>query len=146
MDLQRTPRLSLLLFVCACFVSACAGDGAATTDPRLSELPSAMSPALGGVSRSGPSVVGNWETEPTLGQLGVGVVRYTFRADGTFSAEMELRSMNLPEPLRNSGSYVIDGDEIRFSRARSSVATFSFEGDKLVLVERDGDRFVLHRR
>jgi hypothetical protein len=145
--LMRSAWLLALLLA-----AGCAGDGARPGVDDLAEAHATAAPRPAAPTLD-DRLVGDWETDPTLSQLGVTVVRYTFRADGTFASETELRSMKLPEPLRAKGTYRIDGDQIRFASTTnvgkgtsSTRSTYRFDGVHLVLVERDGDEFVLKRR
>ena len=135
------------LVVLALLVGCASDDDIARVEDAPPAVPAVPAPTLD------RRLVGDWRTKPKLGQLGVTVLRYSFYADGTFDSEVELRSMKLPEPLKAKGTYRTEGEQIRFRSTsnvgqgeRSQSSTYRFDGTDLILVERDGDEFVLERQ
>jgi hypothetical protein len=91
------------------------------------------------------SLVGEWETEPTLSQLGRIVTYYQFGDDGVFTCKMTFVDAKLP-PMSRSGSYLVRGKTIDFTtEAKEATATLAFEDDMLVLSE-GRDVFRLKRK
>lgn len=96
---------------------------------------------------------GDWKTEPTPGQLGVIVIRQTFRADGTFHSEAELQSAQPTHIMSAKGTYRVDGDQIRFhatettaGRTMRTRSKYAFDGEQLVITDQSGDVFTMTRQ
>ncbi len=156
---------TLLSIVALCSLGACSTSTAeveaadTAPDPVITEVESAEIDArraeherrIAERSRVDAEVaarlVGDWATEPTLGQLGVTVVRTSFAADGTFASELDFESIPSPNPLRTVGTFRVSGDRVLFTTSvKTTSATFHFDEDALVLDEGNDQIYVFTRR
>lgn len=93
-----------------------------------------------------PRLVGEWQTEPSLSQLGMIVTYYHFKKDGTFVGSVTFKSADLPEH-KVAGTYKVKGNQLILTGPnKETTSTFSFEGDILVLDEGRSKVFRLKRK
>lgn len=133
------------------------------TPPRLRRLavPAIFAAGLLGVlagcdgspsSGSGPSsasaptpVVGHWTSDPTLSQLGRIVHTYDFAPDGTFAASFEFVDAKIPA-MTSKGTYDTATRTLHAEgKSAGTDMTYAFDGDVLVLTERNKDSYRLKR-
>ena len=90
-------------------------------------------------------LLGQWKTDTVMSQLGPSVTEVTFREDGTFTSSTSFRSPFAT--ITASGQYRIEGNElIMVTLEKESTATFSFEGEDVLIIEEGVDRFHLKRQ
>ena len=94
-------------------------------------------------------LIGDWEMELTPPRrVGLSVVRFSFRADSTFTAEFQ--DAQLAEPPEVSGTYRVEGDRVhRTSPDKTTSMTFEFRGKDILVLRLDTDVmdvFVLTRK
>jgi hypothetical protein len=124
MHRARAPRLFALLFTA--FLAGC--DGSRDRE-------------AGGAT---PGVVGTWTSDPSPSQLGRAVHRYDIRADGTYHASLRLVDAGLP-PMEVSGTWDA-GRRVLHGAKPGDEMTYAFEGEVLVLREKNGDSYRLKRQ
>ena len=79
-------------------------------------------------------LIGNWETDNTLGQLGESITRYAFAADGTFEVSVTL--IQTKQILSAEGTYRTEGNTLILSGPNEETrSTYSFEDDLLIIDE-----------
>ena len=93
--------------------------------------------------RHADSIVGVWRSDEILSQLGPSVIQYTFGADGSVHMRQTFTHGQIG-PLEADGRFRATSDEIIFlGDEKTHRATYSFEGDTLVIDE--GEVFRLRR-
>ena len=90
-----------------------------------------------------PRLAGEWETDIILSQLGQSVTRYRFKKDGTFEISTSLIQMG--QELSGHGTYRTKGNQLTLtSPMKTTEATYSFDGNTLIIKESSGDVFRLN--
>jgi len=96
-------------------------------------------------STSRNPLVGEWETAPTLSQLGTITTFYAFKSDGTFTLTVTYIDAKLPATTR-VGRYSTSDDTVHlFWPEAESTAEYKFDDGMLVLSE-GTDVFRLQRK
>ena len=92
-----------------------------------------------------PKILGEWTTGKVLSQLGESITQYRFNNDGSFTITTTLIQMN--QKLSGKGSFETNGDQLILkSPNKESKSTYYFEGNDLIIIESDGDKFRLKRK
>jgi hypothetical protein len=79
-------------------------------------------------------LVGEWKSDPFVGQLGESTETYCFGSDGSVSAHTETQA----GAMNNRGTYQLAGDRVTVSwpdPGASAVMTVSWSGEHLVLTD-----------
>lgn len=66
--------------------------------------------ACGGRASSDPKLIGDWETDKTLGKLSESITRYTFRSNGSYEVSTTL--IQLRQELSAAGDYRTEGNRL----------------------------------
>ena len=94
---------------------------------------------------SDPKLIGDWETDRTLGQLGESITRYTFRANGSYEVSTTL--IQARQELSAAGDFRTEGNRLIDTGPNgTNESTYSFDGETLIIEEADGDIFRLKRK
>jgi hypothetical protein len=83
-----------------------------------------------------PRIIGEWETDKIMSQLGESVIYHQFNKNGTFILRQSF--IQAHQTLTSQGNFKTEGNQlILVSTEKTSKQTFIFEGDKLLI--NDGD-------
>lgn len=118
-----------------------------TLRTRSCAIAAALALLVGGcIAVDAASPVGEWETGPTLSQLGRIVTYYHFRKDGTFTSTVTFIDLNMRD-MTVEGTYRIKGKEIDLTMNGEPISgTFRIENDELTLIMEGRDVFAFFRK
>ena len=102
---------------------------------------------VGGCSQDVASpLVGEWQTAPTLSQLGQIVSYYQFRSDGTFNANVTFIDAKIPD-MATRGTYKVTGNSLDLTTPeKTTSSTFMIENDMLTIREGPQKTFTFSRK
>lgn len=98
-------------------------------------------------SEDSNKLIGEWETEPILSQLGRIVINYSFKDNKSFTGIVTFIDAELPnEPI--TGEYVIKDNNLilKLDDERTVSSIFYFEKELLVIDENGNDIFRFSRK
>jgi hypothetical protein len=78
-------------------------------------------------------IIGKWQTDIILSQLGRIVDWREFRADGTCSQKLDFLDADIPDNVAD-GTYKISGDKLTtVTQIKTHTSRFRFEGEHLII-------------
>ena len=91
-------------------------------------------------------LVGEWVSDPTLSQLGLITIEYSFKEDGKYTLSIDFINNDLPsESIK--GIYKVEDSQIIMSAdEKQVVAIYSFKDETLIIDEGNGKKFELKHK
>jgi hypothetical protein len=99
------------------------------------------------------SIIGDWQTEEVLSQLGPSVTAYSFSTNGTFASSTRFTQGQIPT-MSGTGTYhlvtnatSLTNQLVTVAKRRTNTASYYFQGSTLVIDEgRPSKMFKLKRK